>query len=204
MGGQEGNRGYLYQGLACIFSALLDESWRYISVEYHTDNDKVDIALLSEEELVIKAIQVKSSANLFTKSNIATWLKDLFDDVESQEYCLTLIGNLNDGASKFINSIRKYYNSKMDKQSEASLKGFKELLSENIITVEQLFFDEKLLFSVVSNSIHKFIYSKTKCEVSFPELEKISFALLSLNMLLGTKGEKVNRTEYEKKNHRLV
>lgn len=48
MGGQQGSRGYLYQGIVSIFNACAESSWDTISVEYTTPNDKVDIALMSD------------------------------------------------------------------------------------------------------------------------------------------------------------
>ncbi len=57
----------MYQGIVSIFSACTENDWNHISIEYTTDNDKVDIALLSDTNNVLKAIQVKSAINLFTK-----------------------------------------------------------------------------------------------------------------------------------------
>lgn len=52
---------------------------------------------------------VKSSINLFTKSNITQWLKDLIsDDVGANEYSIHLIGSLEEKANVFINVLRKY------------------------------------------------------------------------------------------------
>lgn len=80
MGGQQGSRGYLYQGIVSIFSACTENNWNKISVEYTTANDKVDIALLSDKDKVLTAMQVKSSINLFTKEKIIAWLTELIDD----------------------------------------------------------------------------------------------------------------------------
>ncbi|MCR5701833.1 MAG: hypothetical protein K6G76_06805 [Lachnospiraceae bacterium] len=58
MGGQEGSRGYIYQGISAIFSSFIENDWSNISVEYKTKNDKVDIALLSDDESVMQHGQV--------------------------------------------------------------------------------------------------------------------------------------------------
>ena len=72
MGGKEACRGFLYQGFASVVKALTDESeWDKIYVEFPTTNDKVDIALESNNK-IIKCIQVKSTVNNFSKSNITT------------------------------------------------------------------------------------------------------------------------------------
>ena len=102
MSGQHGSRGYLYQGIASIFNACAENNWNKISVEYKTSKDKVDIALLSNTNKVLRAIQVKPSVNLFSKENIITWLTDIINDVESEEYQLILIGNCQEKANTLI------------------------------------------------------------------------------------------------------
>ena len=75
MGGKEASRGFLYQGFASVLEALTDKSnWDKIYVEFPTSNDKVDIAL-EQQNQIVKCIQVKSTINTFTKSDIKTWLK---------------------------------------------------------------------------------------------------------------------------------
>ena len=70
MGGKEASRGFLYQGFASVLEALTDKSnWDKIYVEFPTSNDKVDIAL-EQQNQIVKCIQVKSTINTFTKSDI--------------------------------------------------------------------------------------------------------------------------------------
>ena len=64
MGGKEGGRGYLYQGIVAVLEALERPDWDRIYVEFPTEGDKVDIALRSAGEIT-DAIQVKSTANSF-------------------------------------------------------------------------------------------------------------------------------------------
>ena len=45
MGGQEGSRGFLYQGIASVLEALNDKRWDKIYIEFNSKDDKVDIAL---------------------------------------------------------------------------------------------------------------------------------------------------------------
>ena len=80
MGGQDGIRGYVYQGIVAIIKALGENGWNKISVECNSPMDKVDIALLNEEVLV-SAIQVKSSINLFSK-------KDVIESPDIPRHCL--------------------------------------------------------------------------------------------------------------------
>ena len=63
MGGKEASRGFLYQGFASVLEALTDKgNWDKIYVEFPTSNDKVDIAL-EQQNQIVKCIQVKSTIN---------------------------------------------------------------------------------------------------------------------------------------------
>ena len=92
VGGKEASRGFLYQGFASVLEALTDKNnWDKIYIEFPTSNDKVDIALGTGDK-VIKSIQVKSTINTFSKSDIMLWLCDLIADIDTPEYELCLIG----------------------------------------------------------------------------------------------------------------
>lgn len=92
MGGKEGGRGYLYQGIVAVLEALRRNDWDRIYIEFPTEGDKVDIALKSADTIT-DAIQVKSTVNSFSKGDISKWLKDIITDYPCQRYCLVLIGN---------------------------------------------------------------------------------------------------------------
>lgn len=66
MGGKEAIRGFLCQAFASVLEALCDSSCDKIYVEYISKDDKVDIALESNSE-ILKSIQVKSTENSFSK-----------------------------------------------------------------------------------------------------------------------------------------
>ena len=52
---------FLYQGFASVLEALTDKgNWDKIYVEFPTSNDKVDIAL-EQQNQIVKCIQVKST-----------------------------------------------------------------------------------------------------------------------------------------------
>jgi hypothetical protein len=198
MGGQEGNRGYIYQGITSIFNACSEEDWGKISVEYTTSNDKVDIALIDDSDSILRAIQVKSSINLFSKENILCWLKGLINDVSSKAYQLILIGNCQETANKFIKSINKYNAKQMDKEATTSINGFEKYLKDKIVNIILMPFDEEHLMGIIRDSLNRFISLKN-FNIDYPDLELISYALLSYNMILGTKGKTVSRNEYENK-----
>ena len=79
MGGKEGGRGYLYQGIVAVLEALRRNDWDRIYIEFPTEGDKVDIALKSADTIT-DAIQVKSTVNSFSKGDISKWLKDIITD----------------------------------------------------------------------------------------------------------------------------
>ena len=83
MSGKEASRGFVYQGIASVLEALTikdncngEDNWDRIYIEYQTPKDKVDIAL-EKEHKIIKSIQVKSTENVFSKSDIKKWLDEL-------------------------------------------------------------------------------------------------------------------------------
>lgn len=183
MGGKEAIRGFLYQGFASVLEALTQEFWNKIYVEYPTEYDKVDIALESDGKIV-KSIQVKSSINLFSKSNIAKWIKDLTNDVKASEYQIVLIGSCDKDANDFVNSIDKYRNGIEDQKSKDALKGFDNAILDNHnISIKTLPLEESSLQSIVRDALNKFVSYKGYT-IPFDCLELIAESTVSTQMLL--------------------
>ncbi len=102
MAGRDGARGYVYQALVAVFKCFQYDSWNQIKVEPLTNNDKVDI-LLKKDEVLIKAIQVKSSVNKFEKPDIEKWIDEIRKDIKAMDYELVLVGDsLTKPAREFI------------------------------------------------------------------------------------------------------
>lgn len=199
MGGQQGSRGYLYQGIVSIFNACAEPDWNKISVEYTTPNDKVDIALMSDTGDILKAIQVKSSVNLFTKDNIVTWLTDIMNDVSAKEYQLILIGSCQEPANKLIKSVDKFCsNAPLDLETTQSLGVFSQKLIGKSVRVLLLPFDSNHLMGVIRDSLNRFI-SLQGYTIDFTALEQICYALITLYMFLGTNGKAICKADYEKR-----
>ena len=85
MAGRDGARGYVYQALVAVFKCFQYDSWNQIKVEPLTNNDKVDI-LLKKDEVLIKAIQVKSSVNKFEKPDIEKWIDEIKKDIKAMNW----------------------------------------------------------------------------------------------------------------------
>lgn len=121
MGGMEGSRGYVYQGIVSVIKALTEPDWDRIQIELPTDGDKVDIAL-SQGSRVVKAIQVKSTINSFSLLNLKTWTQELIADYPCACYEIVLLGQCEKDANDFIKALDKYYLNALDKQAKRILQ----------------------------------------------------------------------------------
>ena len=197
MGGKEGVRGFLYQGFASVLEALSDEeNWDKIFVEFPTSNDKVDIAL-EQMGQIVKCIQVKSSINLFSKSDIQTWIGDIIEDKESPEYELFLIGQCDQSANRFIKSIGKYYDGTIDQEAKRSLQGVDtNIFTNRKIKFTILPFEIHVLEQIVRDSLHHYI-SKNDLTMSFEQIKFIASATVNDQMISSTHGKGVDRKEFD-------
>ena len=175
MGGREASRGFLYQAFASVLEAMCQKNWDRIYIEFKSDDDKVDIAL-GVANKVIKSIQVKSTINTFSKSDIMVWLHDLIADIDTPEYELCLIGQCEKSAITFINSIEKFYNNTLDNTAVKSLDGFStDLLRNKRINFIILPFEIEVLEKIVRDSLHKYI-SYSNQMLSFNQISFIASA----------------------------
>ena len=69
MGGLEGFRGYYYQALSTFLNGVMGEEWIQVTLEADSKEDKIDILWEYSEKVI--SIQVKSSINNFSKSDIS-------------------------------------------------------------------------------------------------------------------------------------
>lgn len=199
MGGKEGSRGFLYQGFASVLEALTDKNnWDKIYVEFPSSNDKVDIAL-EQNNQIIKCIQVKSSINNFTKADIQKWIKDLMNDTKCPEYELFLIGQCAKVTNIFIKSIEKYYDQKLDNEAKSSLKDFDtNMLADKEIKFVVLPFDINILEKVVRDSLHKYV-SYNNHMMTFDQISFVAAATVNDQMISSTHGKGIDRTEFDEK-----
>lgn len=108
-GGEVAQRGFRIQSIVTLLAAFGHEArdWDELEAEVESNNDKIDYGFYKEGRLIIVA-QVKSTQNAFSKSDIEKWLSDLYyDKPDADEYVLVLAGNINKGASDYINNINK-------------------------------------------------------------------------------------------------
>ena len=197
MGGKEASRGFLYQGFASVLEALTDKNkWDKIYIEFPTSNDKVDIALGAANK-VIKSIQVKSTINTFSKSDIMVWLRDLIADIDAPEYELCLIGQCEKSAITFKSSIEKLYNNTLDNTAVKSLDGFStDLLRNKRINFVILPFEIEVLEKIVRDSLHKYI-SYSNQMLSFDQISFIASATVNDQMISSTHGDGIDRKKFD-------
>lgn len=197
MGGKDASRGFLYQAFASVLEALCQKNWDKIYIEFDSEKDKVDIAL-EKENKVFKSIQVKSTINTFTKNSVSKWIQDLVnDDVGSTEFELFLIGQCDDTANTFINSIKKFQSNKLDKKSQSSLKGFDTIIIKGMkIDFKMLPFDVGILEQIVRDSLNKYISSKNQT-VTFDQISFIASATVNDQMISSTHGKGIDRKTFD-------
>ena len=197
MGGKEASRGFLYQAFASVLEALCQKNWDKIYIEFDSEKDKVDIAL-EKENKVFKSIQVKSTINTFTKNSVSKWIQDLInDDVGSTEFELFLIGQCDDTANTFINSIKKFQSNKMDKKAENSLKGFNtDIIQGRKIDFKCLPFNVDTLEAIVRDSLLKYISDKNK-RLTFDQISFIASATVNDQMISSTHGKGIDRKTFD-------
>lgn len=199
MGGKEGGRGYLYQGIATVLEALTTKSWDSIYIEFPTEEDKVDIAL-SNNGKIVRAIQVKSTQNAFAPGAAKKWINDIYSDYKTDEYELVLIGQCATSTQNFINAIPKYYTKdtvKLDKTATEALKGFDtSILDAATVKVRVLPYDLETLQSVLITALYKYM-SEDDSAISFIKTDLLAKALITEQLLNSTNGTYTERTAFE-------
>ena len=199
MGGKEASRGFLYQGFASVLEALTDKgNWDKIYVEFPTSNDKVDIAL-EQQNQIVKCNTSKINDKYFYQVRHQNMVDDLIKDIESPEYELFLIGQCDKSANTFIKSIEKYYGKVLDKEAKSSLNGFDtDLLDNKRIGFFILPFEIEVLEKIVRDSLHQYI-SDSNQMMTFDQIRFIASATVNDQMISSTHGKGIDRKDLMKK-----
>ena len=200
MGGQEGSRGYLYQGIGTVLEALTVSNWDKIYIEFPTTNDKVDIAL-SQDGKIVRAIQVKSTENSFAPGSVKQWIKDIHNDFKTDSYELILIGQCSTNTQNFIKAIPKYYNRntvQLDKSALASLSDFDvSIFDESSVMIRVLPCDQDTLQKILVASLYKYLSDENPA-LSFVKTDLLAKALVTEQLLNSTNGAYTDRTSFER------
>lgn len=200
MGGKEGTRGYLYQAFTAVLEALNYKSWDYIHIELPTNDDKVDIALESNNQITM-VIQVKSSTVTFDQSEIRRWICELIQDYSCEKYKLYLIGNCNGPAQDFCNAVNDFSlgNSKEceTQKFRKAIKGFDiSLIQNREVTISMLPFQVDNLISIAKHALYEYSYSRGG-RLSPPQLEFVLSAITEEQMFCSITSGKQSRDEFD-------
>lgn len=192
MGGREGGRGYLYQSIATLLSSLNNDDWDFVQVEADTENDKVDI-LWEYKNNESMAVQVKSSQNNISKSQILSWLSELANDAsEATTIQLLLIGNVSDETSRFISKINKLDQQKKEDMDYQELSSI-ETSSKLEVVIQNFQMDS--LEASMNWAMNNFLF-KLGHPVSLKVVEQITGALVYQFTKFSTQGKKISRKLY--------
>ena len=166
-------------------------------IEFKSDDDKVDIAL-EENSKIFKSIQVKSTINTFSKNSLEKWLQDLInDDVGANEFELLLIGQCNNDALTFINSIDKLQKNKLDATAQKSLQGFDtSIIQDRKISFKHIPFDVKILETLVRDSLLRYISNHNRM-LTFDQISFIASATVNDQMISSTHGDGIDRKKFD-------
>lgn len=197
MGGKEGSRGYLYQAFASVLEAMCQKNWDKIYIEFDSNDDKVDIAL-EENNKIFRSVQVKSTINTFNQKSLKKWLQDLInDDVGATEFELFLIGQCDNDAVTFINSIDKFQRNKLDDKARASLKGFDtSVIQGRKINFTCIPFDIDTLEKIVRDSLFQYV-SYSNHMMTFDQISFIASATVNDQMISSTHGKGIDRNTFD-------
>lgn len=193
MGGKEGSRGYLYQSIATVMDTVLDEKWKEVEVEPDTENDKVDILWIYENNEK-KVVQVKSSENNISRADIINWLKELIDDVkDAKEYKLMLIGNCNDKTATFITKINKRNFTDEEDKDLVDLNEIKDFISKIKIQLDN--FQLVALEAQIHQNVSKLLAKMG--HVLHPSIiDQITGAMVYQFSKFSTNGTRISREKY--------
>lgn len=196
MGGMEGSRGYVYQGIVSVIKALTEPDWDRIQIELPTDGDKVDIAL-SQGSRVVKAIQVKSTINSFSLLNLKTWTQELIADYPCACYEIVLLGQCEKDANDFIKALDKYYLNALDKQAKRILKGFDtSILDRAKISIHKLPFDQETLLASTRDALFRYV-SADGTRFEFEQISLLAGAAIGEHLISSTNGSYIDRGSFE-------
>lgn len=196
MGGKEGGRGYLYQGIVAVLEALERPDWDRIYVEFPTVGDKVDIALRSADKIT-DAIQVKSTVNSFQTGELSKWLIDIITDYPCQRYHLILIGNCAKSAVDFMNAIRKFQKDELDVTAKNQLNGFETKLPQGVeVNFKVLPYDPDILKSLTREAFWKYAYESGH-SLDPPHAALLVDAMIEEQLLQSTKDGYTDRAIFK-------
>lgn len=184
-GGQFGARGYLYQATVCLLDSLMNKNWDFVQIEPDSRNEKVDISWELNGKIV-KAMQVKSSINLFKKWQIKKWICDLVEDsLNANVYEVVLIGKCSPDAQKFVEAINACH----EDVFRSRLKKYK---SKILVRINDYNYESSI--DSINMLLHEFYRGKSY-DIGSSAIKLISRASIFDYMKFSTQGSKISKEE---------
>jgi len=184
-GGRYASRGFYLQALISVLESVKDNKW--ISIQIEPEQEKIDI-IIEFKDKSTKAIQVKSTKNIFSKTLVKQTLEKLINaNGEVSHYEIVLIGNISDNVEKDINEIDLYKDLNLDKSID---------ISNKIISIITKQLDLEILTSEVKYHLNKYL-SYLGYDVKPFALKILKDSLVGENLLYSTSGKKLHRENFE-------
>jgi hypothetical protein len=189
MSGQDGIRGYVFQSVYAVLESLQTE-WEYICIEPNTNNDKIDI-IWTDKTLGEKVCQVKSSINDFSKTEILTWLYDLYkENSTAVSYSIILIGNSSSSNKSYFKGIKELPQNDFEEK-------YKDLfLIRDKIKIEFYNLNYSTLKAATISCLDRFL-SLNDINIDYFTKELIYGGILNQFMYFSTSGRKISKTQFE-------
>ena len=150
-GGKISQRGFIFQSIIAMIECLERDDWDEIKMEPETDQDKVDIILYRDSE-ILSAMQVKSSTNPFERSDVSRWLSALRNDAkEAERITLYLVGD------SFTPGCQEYIKDNPEVNT-ISFKNLQSICKERLIN----YIKKKTNISNIDNNNIKFCNNQLK------------------------------------------
>lgn len=108
-----------------------------------------------------------------------------------------LIGQCDDNAITFINSIDKFYQGELDAKAEKALIGFDiNIIKDKEISFSRLPYDVNILHTIVVASLLRYV-SYSKNVLTFDQIDLIASATVNDQMISSTHGKGIDRKEFD-------
>lgn len=198
MGGVEGSRGYVYQGIVAVLEALKCSDWDQIYIEPYTEEDKVDIAL-KRKGVITDAIQVKSTNGSFSAGSLKSWINDIINDFSCPSYKLILVGNCGQSATSFRNALEKVQatSGNLSAKDWGALDSFNTSLLENCrVKIDILPYEPGNLMGLIRDALNSWVFGWGS-QLNPQQLALLSEKLLTCQLIKSTRGQYTDRTLFE-------
>lgn len=178
-GGIHATRGYLFQYLICILDSF-QSPWHSVIVEPDTDKEKVDILWIietAEGEYKKKAVQVKSTQNIFNGEEVKRQAEYLKNNFDADEYEFILIGHV---PGTLLDDLRENKNQ-----------------HEGVKIPRPKIFDLEAITALACHKLDKYIDANYATQLPWRQRENLVHSLIGELQCYATNRREVTREDFE-------